>query len=63
MAMITIFCVFVDICVLRLVVLLDWYIFVFGGASLVYNCGLAVDLVRLYFWESMLACVHICVSV
>ena len=41
-------------------VLLDWYIFVFGDASLVYICGLAVDLVRLCFWESILACVYVC---
>ena len=32
----------------------------FGGASLVYICGLAVDLVGLCFWESILAYVYVC---
>ena len=33
--------------------------FVFGGVSLIYICGLAVDLVRLCVWESVLACVYV----
>ena len=41
-------------------VLLDWYIFVFGGASLVYIYGLAIDLVGLCFSESILPCVYVC---
>jgi len=40
------------------VVLLDWYISVFGGVSFVYMCGFVVDWVRLCFWVSVLACVY-----
>ena len=41
-------------------VLMVWYIFVFGGVSFVYMCDLVVDWVRLCFGVSKLACVYVC---
>jgi len=41
-------------------VLLDLYIFIFGGFGLLYMCGLVVDWVRLCFWGSVSTCVYVC---
>jgi len=54
-AMIT---VFTFLWIFVVVVLLDWYIFIFGGVSCVYMCGFVVDWVRLFFLVSVLACVY-----
>ena len=51
---------FVHSCVLFLVVMLDSYIFIFGGIGLVYMGSLVVDWVRLWFSESILAYVYVC---
>ena len=61
MAMIMhLYMLFVRICVLLLVALMDLYIFIVGGVGFVCMCGLVIDWVRFCFWVSVLACVYVC---
>ena len=50
----------VHICVLLLVALTDLCIFIVASVDFVYMCGLVFNWVRLCFWESVLACLYVC---
>ena len=60
MAMITIFCVFVDIYYVVIGGVVGLVFTCFWWCSFVYMCDLVVDWVQLYFWENVLAYVYIC---